>query len=330
MNLAKNRYRIAIAELGMRAEDLPADIVERCDLTFGPTERKLTEAESLAMIDGADAFLHTSRDAVSRTLMTAARRLRIVVKFGGKPSNLDFAAAGELGIAVGWTPGANVRSVAEYAVLLALAALRRIDKGLVTIERGGWRSADHIGFELEGRTVGIVGLGAIGRAAARLFAALGVRVVAFDPYQGEETFSAAAAERVDLDTLFARADVVTLHCELTPESRGMVDARRLRLMKRSAVLVNTARGDLIDDGALVAALTEGCLAAAAIDVFSEEPLPAGHPFRRTPNLIATPHISARSLEALQRERFWGLRGAISYLDGRPIENMHLQRPANPR
>lgn len=321
-----SRYRIAVTELGMRVEDVPADIIDRCELVCGPTDRRLTAEEALQLVKGADALLHTSRDAVSRSLMSGAQRLRVVVKLGGKPSNLDFEAAAELGLAVGWTPGANVRSVAEYAVLLALSALRRIDKGLATLASGGWRNADHIGYELQGRVVGVVGLGAIGQAAARLLTGFGVTLLAFDPYQQPETFAAAGARQAGLDELLAASDVVTLHCELTPETRGLINARALGLMKPGAVLINTARGDLIDEPALIAALHHGALSAAAIDVFSEEPLPADHPFRHTPNLIATPHISARSLEALQRERFWGLRGAIAYLDGRPVENMHLIRP----
>ena len=324
-----SRYRIAVTELGMRVEDFPADIIDRCELVCGPADRRLTAAEALQLVKEADALLHTSRDAVSRSLMMGAQRLRVVIKLGGKPSNLDFEAAAELGLAVGWTPGANVRSVAEYAVLLALSALRRIDKGLVTLDKGGWRSADHIGHELQGRVVGVVGLGAIGQVTARLFMGFGVTTLAFDPYQRPETFAAVGARQVDLDELLAGSDVVTLHCELTPETRGLINARSLRSMKPGAVLVNTARGDLIDEPALIAALREGGLSAAAIDVFSEEPLPADHPFRRTPNLIATPHISARSLEALQRERFWGLRGAIAYLDGHPVENVHLIRPDPP-
>ncbi|GIK86830.1 MAG: 3-phosphoglycerate dehydrogenase [Betaproteobacteria bacterium] len=329
MNADSRRYRVAVTELGMRVEDVPADILARCDLVCGPTDRRLTAEEALQLARGADALLHTSRDAVSRGLMAGASRLRVVVKLGGKPSNLDFEAADELGVAVGWTPGANVRSVAEYAVLLSLSALRRIDKGIATLAGGGWRSADHIGYELQGRTVGIVGLGAIGQAAARLFAGFGVTLLAFDPYQRPETFAAAGARQAGLDELLRASDVVTLHCELTPETRGLIDARALAAMKRGAVLINTARGDLVDESALIAALHDGVLSAAAIDVFSEEPLPPGHRFRNVPNLIATPHISARSLEALQRERFWGLRGAIAYLDGHPVENMHLIRPTSP-
>lgn len=326
MTTNTSKYRIAVTELGMPVGDLPDDIASRCELVCGPTDRRMTAEEALQLVKDAEALLHTSRDPVPRVLMTAAQRLRVIIKFGGKPTNLDFDAAAELGLAVGWTPGANARSVAEYAVLLALAALRRIDKGLATLAEGGWRSADHIGLELEGRVVGIVGLGAIGRATAKLFTAFGVTALAYDPYQKPEAFAAVGAKQVELDELFARSDVVTLHCELTPETRGLVNARTLGGMKRGAVLVNTARGDLIDEPALIAALRDGRLSAAAIDVFSEEPLPADHPFRRTPNLIATPHISARSLEALQRERFWGLRGAIAFLDGLEVKNVHLTRP----
>ena len=325
MTAKSSKYRIAVTELGLRVEDLPDDIASRCNLVCGPTSRRMTAEEAMHLVKDADALLHTSRDPVPRALMLGAQRLRVIIKFGGKPTNVDFDAAAELGLAVGWTPGANARSVAEYAVLLALTALRRIDKGLATLAEGGWRSADHIGFELEGRVVGIVGLGAIGRATAKLLMAFGVTVLAYDPYQKPETFAALGAKQVQLDELFARSDVVTLHCELTPETRGLINARTLGGMKHGAVLVNTARGDLIDEPALIAALRDGRLSAAAIDVFSEEPLPADHPFRRTPNLIATPHISARSLEALQRERFWGLRGAIAFLDGLEVENVHLIR-----
>jgi len=322
-----DRYRFAVTELGMSAEILPHDITERCDLVFGPPSQRMSEAELIDLASSADALLFSSRDPVTRALMIAAPRLRVLMKFGGKPSNVDFPAAAERGLVVGWTPGANVRSVAEYAVLLILAALRRIDKGLATMGSGGWRSADHIGFELSGRVVGIVGLGAIGHAVASLLRGFGVVILAYDPFQKPQAFADAGARQVGLDELLADADVVTLHCELTPDTRGLIGAAALNRMKRGAVLVNTARGDLIDDGALVAALEDGRLSAAALDVFAMEPLPSDHPLRRAPNLMTTPHISARSLEALQRERFWALRAAIAVLDGREAQNVRLVHPS---
>lgn len=322
----KKRHRIVVTELGMPSDAVPDDISAQCDLVFGPVSAKLDEQSLAELAMGADAILFSSRDPITRTVLNTATTLKLAAKFGARPTNIDFEAAAERGIAVGWTPGANARAVAEFTVFLTLAGLRRVDKALESLAAGGWRSPDHIGLEIENRTVGLIGFGAIGRIVTRLFRAMDAKVVVHDPYVNKSDVEEAGAKIVSLEVLLQVSDVVSLHCQLGPETHRLLRAETLALMKPTAVLVNTARGELIDETAVVKALEGGRLGAAGLDVFCEEPLPLNHPLRQTKGVIATPHVAARSLEAIQRERFWALRGAIAFLEGRPAEHMQFLAP----
>jgi D-3-phosphoglycerate dehydrogenase / 2-oxoglutarate reductase len=230
-----------------------------------------------------------------------AARLKAIGKHGVGIDNIPVAVVRERGIAVVNTPGANADAVAELALGLALVAARHVvaaDRGL----RAGRRGTVPTGRELAGRTLGVVGFGQVGRRTAALFArALGTPVLAYDPGLPPAVMEAAGARACGtLDELLAGADIVSLHLPLTPASRHLIGRRELGLMRPAAILVNVARGGIVDEAALAEALASGRPAAAASDVFAEEPPPPDHPLLRLENFIATPHIGMATEEALDR------------------------------
>ncbi|MFI2410368.1 phosphoglycerate dehydrogenase [Streptomyces sp. NPDC018947] len=255
-------------------------------------DRALPYGELLARIAGADALV-AGMDPVTAEVMDAAPKLKVIAKHGVGTDTIDVAAARERGIPVVFAPGSNSRAVAEYTFGLVLDAARRISASHTAVTEGGWPKL--FGPELHGRTLGVVGFGRIGRLVAGYARAFGMHVLAHDPHVPGDAVSAADAEPVALDTLLTRADVVTLH--LPPAAAPLLDTARLAAMKPGAILVNAARGGLVDDTALAAALHSGHLAAAALDAFAVEPLPAGHVLRTAPRLTLTSHMAACTPEA---------------------------------
>jgi phosphoglycerate dehydrogenase-like enzyme len=237
---------------------------------------------------------------VDAALLDAAPRLRLVQHQGVGYDNVDVAACRERGVPVALTPEGTTTGVAEHTVLLILALYKRLRTAEGALRAGGWpvwelRSGS---FELAGKTVGLVGFGRIGREVARRALAFDATVLYYDPVR--PAADAEAARRVafrPLDDLLREAQVVSLHLPLTPETRGLIDARALGLMRRDAVLINTARGPLVDEGALVRALAAGEIAGAGLDVFEQEPPAPDNPLLALENVVLTPHISAGTLDA---------------------------------
>ncbi|GAA3978507.1 hydroxyacid dehydrogenase [Streptomyces marokkonensis] len=255
-------------------------------------DRALPHDELLRRIAIADALV-AGMDPVTAEVMDAAPRLKVIAKHGVGTDTIDLAAARDRGIPVVCAPGSNSRAVAEFTFGLVLDATRRISASHIAVVEGGWPKL--FGPELHGRTIGVVGFGRIGRLVAGYASAFGMRVLAHDPYVADDAVSAAGAEPVTLDALLGHADVVTLH--LPPAGEPLLDAARLAAMKPGAVLVNAARGGLVDDAALAAALHSGHLAAAALDAFAVEPLPDDHALRAAPRLTLTSHMAACTPEA---------------------------------
>jgi len=250
---------------------------------------------------------------LSAEMMDACPTLRVISKHGTGTSNIDMDAASERGIAVFSTPGANARAVAEFPIGAMIAAMRRVARFDRSVRAGEWvRSGD--GAELSGRTLGLVGFGRIARQVAVVAQALGMRVLAYDPMIDP---SIATLEGVllvhDLDVLVQQSDVLSLHCPAVRGAPPILDARRLALLPSGAVVVNTARGELVDEGALAEALAAGHLSAAALDTFAQEPLADG-PLRRSPNAVLTPHIGGSTPEALAEMAAQAARNAVAYLD----------------
>jgi len=232
---------------------------------------------------------------VGAAAIEAAPSLKVISKHGAGTDTIDKSAAGARGVDVVAAAGANATAVAEHALALLLACAKSVPQLDARVRDGHWDKSTHKSVELGGRTIGLVGLGAIGVRFARMVDAMGMRVLGFDPYATEVP---ACVERVDsLDAIWREADVVSLHCPLTADNARMVNADALGRCKRGVILVNTARGGLVDEDALLAALRSGQVAAAGLDSFAVEPLPAEHAFRTEPRIVLSPHIAGVTANA---------------------------------
>lgn len=264
-------------------------------VTDDPSEEGMVETAA-----GADGILFRILPRCSERLMAACKRLRVVGRYGAGLDTVDLPAATRLGIAVVHAPGANSRAVAEHAVMLMLVCAKRtrdLDRLTRAADWGPTRAKGII--ELGGRTLGIVGVGSIGRLVARIAGAgLGMTVLGHDPYVPADELRRRGAEPVDsLDELLSRSDVVTCHTPLTPETRGLINARTIARMKPGAIFVNTSRGPVQDERALFEALVRGQLGAAGLDVFEEEPCSPDNPLLQLDNVVCTSHVAGVSEEA---------------------------------
>lgn len=228
---------------------------------------------------------------VNARIMDAAENLQVISKHGSGIDVIDQAAAAERGIAVRAAVGANAAAVSEHTWALILACAKAVPQLDARMREGHWDKSTHKSVELAGRTLGLVGLGAIGRRVASAGLAFGMNVVAFDPYAKE---APEGVTLVALDALYAESDIVSLHCPLTDVNRKMLDRDAFARFRQGAILVNTARGGLIDETALAEALASGQLRSAGLDSFDIEPMTTPHPFQRIPNVILSPHIGGVS------------------------------------
>ncbi|HVE79160.1 MAG TPA: phosphoglycerate dehydrogenase [Gemmatimonadaceae bacterium] len=245
-----------------------------------------------------DAVVVRSATRISADVLRQARKLRVVGRAGVGVDNIALDAATELGVAVINAPAGNTLAVAELFFGLVLALVRNIPRAAESMRAGRWERAKLMGSELNGKTLGIVGMGRIGGEVALRAHAFGMSVVGYDPYVTESRYAALRTRAAPtLDALLRESQVLTLHTPLTDESRGLIGERELALLPPGAIVANLARGGLIDDAALLAALQSGRLGGAVIDVFATEPLPGDDPLRSAPNVLLTPHISASTAEA---------------------------------
>jgi D-3-phosphoglycerate dehydrogenase len=259
--------------------------------------------------------------------IAAASCLKVISRHGVGFDGVDVAAATQRGIPVLIAPAANAVSVAELTIALMLAASRAIPRHDAAVRSGAWERS-HVGLQMSGRTLGLVGIGAIGRIVARTAVALGMRVVAYDPYARMAPGETSAVELVDsLDALLQRSNVVSLHCPLTDKTRNLIGAAQLARMPKGGVLVNAARGPLVDDVALAAALRSGQLAAAGLDTMPKEPLPEGHPFRDLTNLVMTPHMGGSTDAALDSVSVIAVDHAMAVLNGSPVNSAVCVNPS---
>jgi D-3-phosphoglycerate dehydrogenase len=245
----------------------------------------------------ADALLVRSAVQVDKSVLARAPKLRVIGRAGVGVDNVDLDAATEAGVLVMNTPGGNAISVAEHTLALMLAMARHIPQATASTRAGKWEKKKFLGNELRGKTLGVVGLGSIGREVVKRARAFEMRIVAHDPYVTAKIANDLGVELVDLHELYAESDYITLHVAATPETQGMLSREAFSQMKNGVRIVNCARGELVDEGALVEAMKSGKVADASLDVFSVEPPPAGFPLFATESVLATPHIGGSTEEA---------------------------------
>jgi phosphoglycerate dehydrogenase-like enzyme len=307
-------HKVLIATPTLAGPDWPfLDVLRGAGLeVVYPRQRKaLTEDDLLVELEGVAAVV-AGMEPYTRRVIEASQGLRVIARVGVGYDAVDTDAAAERGVAVTVTPGVNQESVAEHTFALMLALARSVVPMHLAIRGGGWRRDS--GVPLRGRTLGLVGLGRIGKEVALRAAAFRMTVLAYDPVPDARFADEHHVALVPLDRLLAESDFVSLHLPLAVESRHLIDARALGRMKPTAFLINTARGGLVDEAALAAALRAGRLAGAGLDVFAEEPPPPGDPLRRPDNVVCTGHtagidsqsrddmalLAARSVAALSR------------------------------
>lgn len=280
--------------------------------------------EMIALARDADALLVSSREPVTRPIIEHLDRLKVIARYAVGLDHIDLDAAAERGIIVTHYPMYCTNEVADHALALLLALNRRIVQFDRDLRHGAWAMhSHHMDRILRGpipplreMTVGIIGIGRIGSAVAARLAPYGLHIIAFDPYLDAETITRSGAEPVSFEDLLQRSDIVTLHCPLTPETQGLIDAAALAAMKPTATLVNTARGPIVDLDALVLALENGRLGGAALDVVYPEPLPLESPLYTLPNVILTPHAAYYSERSVKVIRTETLMAAVDVLQGR--------------
>ncbi|MDR1044794.1 MAG: hydroxyacid dehydrogenase [Candidatus Adiutrix sp.] len=258
---------------------------------------KLGADELLELIGGYQGLVVRSATKVTAEVLARAASLKVVGRAGAGVDNIDVPAATAAGVLVMNTPGQNANAVAELAFGLLLALLRRLVSGCLSLKAGRWEKSALAGAELKGKTLGLIGLGAVGRRMAHLARAFDQTVLAHDPYLPDHQVRACGAEPAALDEILATADFVSLHLPKTPETANIIDARALAKMKPGAVLLNCARGGLVDESALYRALVSGRLAGAALDVFAQEPPDPQNPLLGLENFIGTPHLGASTAES---------------------------------
>ena len=294
-------------------ESLRSDLErEVAEVLYNTTGKPLSSTQLQDILGDVDGMI-AGLDELDEAAIYSAPDLKVIARYGVGYNNVDLEAAKKRGVVVTNTPGANAKSVAELSVALILNLLRPIFRCSAQTRAGAWPRIK--GFSLENKTVGLVGFGAIGKEAARRLAGFDCEILAYDVVEDVEFASQYGVSYTSLDDLLARADIVSLHLPGTPETVGMVNETFLGKMKTGAYLVNTARGDLMDENALVKALETGKLSGAALDVFQDEPLGVDHPFVKLENLILTPHMGAHADSATNAMGRMALNECLKVLRG---------------
>lgn len=274
----------------------------------------LSPDELVAAVPAYDGLVVRSATQVTREAIAAgaAGRLRGIARAGVGIDNIDVAAATEHGVLVVNTPGANAQAVAELVVGMMLDLLRHISTGTRSLRDGRWEKSALSGHQLSAETVGIVGYGRVGRSVARLVSAFGAKVLAYDAFAFQP--ATGSEEQVDLDRLFAESDIITLHTSLNDQSRDLIDRDSIARMKDGVLIINTSRGEVVNEADLLAALESGKVAGVGLDVFQQEP-PGASPLIAHPNVVCTPHIGAATAEAQQEVGRIAARSLLAVLTG---------------
>lgn len=284
------------------------------EVVYNLSGKPLNSEDLAGLLPGIDGYI-AGLDAIDRTALASADRLKVIARYGVGVDAVDLEAAKDKGILVTNTPGANSISVAELAVGLILSLARNIPAAATATRSGEWPRL--AGVSLEGKTVGLVGFGSIAQQVARRLGGFDCALLAYDPIVAADRAAALGVKLLSLEELLPQADFISLHCPLTSETRGLVNQNFLDTMKTGAYLINTARGELVDETALLSALDAGKLRGAALDVFASQPPERDNPLLSHPRLIATPHMGAHTDGATQAMGWMAMRDCLAVLRGDP-------------
>jgi D-3-phosphoglycerate dehydrogenase len=290
-------YIVAVTDSVFPSQEPERTVLSPLGVELRPGQCR-SEEEILALAQDADAVLNCYAKMTARVIQ-GLRRCKLIARYGIGVDNVDLAAATRAGILVTNVPDYCVDEVSEHALAMLLALARHVVAADQAVKGGTWSVVAHADIRrLRGRTVGLLGFGQIARALAAKVQALGMRVLAVDPYVDKAVMGRHGVNAADFNTLLGESDVVSIHVPLSPETRGLIGSQELARMKPTAFLINTSRGGIVDEGALATALAEGRLAGAALDVLATEPPPADHPLRQARNVILTPHLAFYSRESV--------------------------------
>jgi D-3-phosphoglycerate dehydrogenase len=321
------KYKILITSTSFNKVDpLPRErlIQYGCEIVDNPFNRPLKENDLIPLLEDVDGVI-AGLDEYSRKAISSSKKLKVISRYGVGLDNINLEAARDRGISVVNTPEVNTQAVADLTFGLILAGCRKIPKAHFSTQKGNWGRL--IGRGVYKKSIGIIGLGRIGKAVAERAKGFSMEILAHDLKKDEISSEALGIHFLPLDELLAKGDFITLHCDLNPGSKGMIGARELALMKKTAYLINTARGGLIDEKDLFEALRDGKIAGAALDAFQDEP-PVGSPLLTLDNILTTPHIGSYTHEALLEMGLIAVDNLIQNLEKNnilPLEGFHPKR-----
>ncbi len=282
------------------------------EVIYNTTGKPLPASEVARLLPGMDGYI-AGLDEINGAALLGADRLKVIARYGVGLDNVDFEVVRQKEICVTYTPGANSASVAELTIALILSLGRKVPESVVATRAGGWPR--WIGLSLVGKSVGLLGLGSIGKHVARRLAGFDCRILAYDPVADQEFAGAHSVELLSRDEVVAQADFLSLHLPLLPETRELVNEVFLSAMKPGSFLINTSRGELINDSALARAIESGRLQGAALDVFSKEPPDINSPLLRLPQVLVTPHCASHSDSAMSAMGWMALYDCLAVLRG---------------
>lgn len=311
--------------VSFRSIEHAEDVFDGYETRVVPKDR-YPEAQLKEYTADADGLFVHSENTYSRAVIENAPDLKVIGKAGSGIDNIDVAAATENGVKVVHVPGMNAVAVSEHVVGMILALFRRFRETEDHLRAGGWRSEELWGTELRDKTAGLIGLGAAGSETAKRLRPFGVDLVAYDPYVDPEHAESLDVDLVDLDELLDRSDVVSIHVRLNEETRGMLGADELARMDEDAVLINTSRGAVVEEEALLSALREGRIGGAGLDVFWTEPPGEDHPIFDVDNVLATPHLAGATTETRVRMLRTTAECVVKAIEGEPIDEQFVANP----
>jgi D-3-phosphoglycerate dehydrogenase len=313
LDLKECRLLVTPTSYGKNDPRLKSELEELVgEVIYNPTGKPLRSPDVARLLHGIDGYI-AGVDAIDRAALERADRLKVISRYGVGVDSVDLQAAAERGIVVTNTPGANTVSVAELTVGLLLALARQIPEGAAALRQGGYPRL--AGVSLEVKAVGIIGLGAIGKELARRLRGFDCRLLAYDPYPDRAFVEASGIALLPLDDLLRQSHFVSLHLPLTSETQGLVNRDFLAVMQRGAFLVNTARGEIVEESALLEALQSGQLRGAALDVFAPEPPSPDNPLLAMKQVISTPHLASQTDSATNRMGWMAMQDCLAVLRG---------------